>query len=219
MRIQLDDILEICGCLVHLRVDGQDQPQSVELAHYTVKEYILTDYCGDGLQFLHASTSLAHGQMAGVCLRSLTFHSLLTEVQSLWTSTSELYTRHDDDNYQDIVTAILGFLGRFPLYEYAARRWLYHYHAAKTAGNLDLVKTLIGIDVTPLFFELWQKFLTVRSAASNDNEYNYDELGITNIDDYRRVFDIEDLDQFNTDSFYLDSYLVKFGNSYRGSSM
>jgi hypothetical protein len=120
MRIQLDDILEICGCLVYLRVDGQDQPQSVELAHYTVKEYILTDYCGDGLQFLHASTSLAHGQMAGVCLRSLTFHSLLTEVQSLWTSTSELYTRHDDDNYQDIATAILGFLGRFPLYEYAA---------------------------------------------------------------------------------------------------
>ena len=219
MTIHLEDILEICGCLVHLRVNLQDQPQSVELAHYTVKEYILTDNCGDGLHLLHASTSQAHAQMAGVCLRSLTFRPLLAEVQSLWIPTSEMYTQHQDDNHHDIATAIAGFLSRFPLYEYAARRWLYHYHAAKTVANLDLVETLIGIDVTPLFFELWQKFLTVRSAASNDNDYNYGELGITNIDDYREVFDIEDPDQFNTNFFYLDSHFVTFSNGYRGSSM
>jgi ankyrin repeat domain-containing protein 50 len=133
------NVLEICSSMVTLsetriRDRGtfgppvpvttkiEDGSRELRLAHYSVKEYIVSQRIRQSpMAIFYVNDSLAHEYMAEVCL---------------------IYLLHFDKP----AAVYKGVWVDFPFIDYAARRWYEHYRSIPKAGQglLDLVLSLLN---------------------------------------------------------------------------
>lgn len=141
-----EDVLEICGSLISVTSAGRRS--YLGLAHYTVKEYLIVSEATTPSSIFQTCPSRAHGELAKICLRYLTFQSF------------EAYTLKEHEKEPDYRLRLGQHIEKYPLTRYAALNWLHHYHEFHGPCCEELIEALIGLSSPSNLFRSWQGVLS-----------------------------------------------------------
>ncbi|ESZ94302.1 hypothetical protein SBOR_5298 [Sclerotinia borealis F-4128] len=136
----LDELLNWCSSLVR----RDYQLDSVELAHFTVKEYLLSLDGSCNSIFSQYRLSGDHTDIARTCLRFLG----LSEFDGLLTTIALLTTRP-----ADFIEAWEEFEKNYPFMIYVFRNWVKHVNRSSSAEVVDEV--LLLLDESSATYALW----------------------------------------------------------------
>ncbi|KAJ6168864.1 hypothetical protein N7497_001707 [Penicillium chrysogenum] len=116
-----EDVVELCGSLITLSSDGY-----VALAHYTVKEFLVSDFIRDTMPEFWIGYSDAHAELASVCLTYLTYDD--------FSGTEERSGK-----------ALLQTFDQYKFLPYAVEAWGTHAHLSDVRNDVfDLTMRLLN---------------------------------------------------------------------------
>ena len=144
-----EEILETCSSLVSVftayRPERHDKVRYITLAHFSVKEYLISDGIRDGPANTYAiSRGLANTSIAESCLALLLHFDKRDSVAS---HTEGRYARRTSMRIDSVDSSDVRFERKFPLAQYAAENWIEHVHNAGWDNNF------IGGLVSELFLK------------------------------------------------------------------
>ncbi|KAL2813360.1 ankyrin repeat-containing domain protein [Aspergillus granulosus] len=118
-----EDVLELCGSLVLISSDG-----TVALAHYTVKEFLVSDHIRELMPAFFVGCSDVHAELASVCLTYLCY---------------EDFSAPPDETGE----ALLQTYGKYKFLTYAVQSWGIHAHLSGSNETVfDLTMRFLGSD-------------------------------------------------------------------------
>ncbi|KAF3386295.1 Ankyrin-3, partial [Penicillium rolfsii] len=119
-----EDVIELCGSLITLSSDGH-----VALAHYTVKEFLVSEFIKDAMPQFWIGCDDVHAELASICLTYLTYDD---------------FSGNDETSGE----ALLQNLQEYKFLPYAVQAWGHHAHLGDINNANDAV-----FDLTMKLFE------------------------------------------------------------------
>lgn len=133
-----EDVVELCGSLITLSSDGH-----VALAHYTVKEFLVSEYIKDAMPQFWIGCDDVHAELASICLT---------------------YLNYDDFSGSDERSGevLLQELHEYKFLPYAVQAWGSHAHLAEINNTnhdvFELTMRLFGSGVEAgSNYDIWYK--------------------------------------------------------------
>lgn len=116
------DILTLCGSLVTLSSEGH-----VSLAHYTVKEFLISDTIRDNMGHFYVGGDEVEAELARTCLIYLNYNDFIAGAKP------------SEEGLRDL-------LGEYKFLEYASQSWAIHAHLCDESGVEEACMRLLQSD-------------------------------------------------------------------------
>lgn len=152
-----EDVVELCGSLITLSSDGH-----VALAHYTVKEFLVSGYIKDAMPQFWIGCNDVHAELASICLTYLTYDD---------------FSGSDETSGE----ALLQNFQEYKFLPYAVQAWGSHAHLGNITNDavFDLTMKLFesGLDAGSNY-DTWYKiyFHLQKAAGQRLKASNHDPI-------------------------------------------
>ncbi|KAJ5283126.1 hypothetical protein N7505_001106 [Penicillium chrysogenum] len=142
-----EDVVELCGSLITLSSDGY-----VALAHYTVKEFLVSDFIRDTMPEFWIGYRDAHAELASVCLTYLTYDD--------FSGTKERSGK-----------ALLQTFDQYKFLPYAVEAWGTHAHLSDVRNDVfDLTMRLFNSAAdSEGTYHTWQEPMKASASAGHES--------------------------------------------------
>lgn len=117
------DILNLCGSLITLSEGGH-----VSLAHYTVKEFLMSDTIRVSMRHFYVGGDEVEGDLAKTCLTYLNYNDFIAGAVS------------SEEKFREL-------LAEYKFLEYAAQSWAVHAHRCSESGVQDAILRFLRSDL------------------------------------------------------------------------
>ncbi|KAL2793672.1 ankyrin repeat-containing domain protein [Aspergillus keveii] len=138
-----EDVVELCGSLVIISSEG-----TVALAHYTVKEFLVSDHIKEVMPTFFVGCDEVHAELATVCLTYLCYDD---------------FSGIPDENGE----TLLQNYSEYKFLKYAVQSWGAHAHLSGTNETVfDLTMRLLSSDKDEGNYSMWRRIYKFLHKAS-----------------------------------------------------
>ncbi|KAJ0418603.1 ankyrin repeat-containing domain protein [Aspergillus carlsbadensis] len=138
-----EDVVELCGSLVIISPEG-----TVALAHYTVKEFLVSDHIKELMPTFFVGCDEVHAELATVCLTYLCYDD---------------FSGIPDEGGEGLLQSF----GEYKFLKYAVQSWGAHAHlSGKSEEVFDLTMRLLSSDADEGNYGMWRRIYKFLYKAS-----------------------------------------------------